>query len=130
MAVVIGLDLDRFSDITKKKGWTEYSPNPATRYLSHAVYDFAEKHHATIVHGLDFEKGTEEAQIYCSDPDLEEVVADLEDMRHRIQEICETTLSIGIAKIASDIPVKSLKDFHLVKRALRESKRKKRIIIL
>lgn len=129
MAVVIALDLDRFSEMTKERGWTEYSPNPVTRYLSHAVLSFAEKHHATIMYGLDFERGTEEAQIYCSDPDLEEIISDLEDMRRDIQ-FMGTSLSIGIAHISSDMPVKSLKDFPLAKKALRESKRKKEIIIL
>lgn len=129
MAVVIALDLDKFSEVTKERGWTEYSPNPVTRYLSHAVYSFSGKYHATIIYGLDFERGTEEAQIYCSDPDLEEIISDLEAMRRDIQSM-GTTLSIGIAHITSDIPVKSLKDFPLAKKALRKSKRKKEIIVL
>jgi len=130
MAVVIALDLDRFSDVTRRKGWTEYSPNPVTRYLSHAVSEFAEKHQATVLYGLDFERGTEEAQIYCSDPDLEAVIADLESIRKEIQLVCETTLSVGIAHVASDVSVKSLRDFPLAKKALRESKRKKKIVLL
>jgi len=130
MAVVIMLDLDEFGEVTKRKGWTEYSPNPVTRYLSHAVSAFAEKYHATILYGLDFERGTEEAQIYCSDPDLEEVMTDLECIRKEIQTISETTLSVGIVNVPPDIPVKSLKDFPLAKKALRESKRKKKIILL
>lgn len=130
MAVVIALDLDRFSDVTRRKGWTEYSPNPVTRYLSHAVSEFAEKHQATVLYGLDFERGTEEAQIYCSDPDLEAVVTDLENVRKEIQIMGETTLSVGIASVASDISVKSLKDFPLAKKALKESKRKKKIVLL
>jgi hypothetical protein len=130
MAVIIALDLDNFSDITRKRGWTEYSPNPVTRYLSHAVSDFAETHHAAVLSGLDYERGTEEAQLYCSDPDLPQVIDDLERMRKEIESLCETTLSVGIVHITSDIPVKSLIDFPLVKKALRESKRKGRIIIL
>lgn len=129
MAVIIALDLDQFGDLTRKMGWTEYAPNPVTRYMSHAVSAFAEAHHATILWGLDSERGTEEAQIYCSDPDLDAVVADLETMRADVKRM-GCTLSIGIACIAPDIPAKSLKDFPLAKKALRKSKRKKKIILL
>lgn len=130
MAVVIALDLDKFSDVIKEKGWTAYSPNRVTRYLSHAVSAFAEKHHATVLYGLNFERGTEEAQLYCSDPDMQQVIADLECMREDIHTMGETTLSVGIASVARDIPVKSLKDFPLAKKALKISKRKKEIISL
>ena len=130
MAVIIALDLDKFSEVTKRKGWTEYSPNPVTRYVSHAVSEFAEKHHATILYGLDFERGTEEAQIYCSDPDLDSIITDLETIRKTVKNMGETTLSIGIASVTPDIPVKSLKDFPLAKKALKESKRKKKIVLL
>lgn len=130
MAVIIAVDLDDFTEVTKRKGWTEYSPNPITRYLSHAVSDFAQKHHATILHGLDFERGTEEAQIYCSDPDMKEVITDLEQIQTTVKHMGETTLSVGIAYVSSHVPVKSLKDFPLAKKALKESKRKKKIILL
>lgn len=129
MAVVIALDLDQFSEMTKRMGWTEYSPNPVTRYMSHAVSAFAEEHHATILCGLDFERGTEEAQIYCSDPDLDAIVINLEMMRSDVKKM-GCTLSIGIAYTPPDVPVKALKDFPLAKKALRESKRKKKIILL
>ena len=130
MAVIIAVDLDKFSEVTRKKGWTEYSPNPVTRYLSHAVSDFAEKHHATILCGLDFERGTEEAQIYCSDPDLDLIITDLECIRETIKTMGETTISIGIASVSVNIPFKSLIDFPLAKKALKESKRKKKIVLL
>ncbi len=129
MAVVVAVDLDNFGDLVKKRGWTTYSPNPVTRYLSHAVFNFAKKHSATIINGLDFERGTEEAVIYCSDPDLKSVITDLEVMRKEIYDLGETTLSVGITHIP-DIPVKSIKDFPLAKKALKESKRKGEIIIL
>ncbi|MBU7014646.1 MAG: hypothetical protein HXS52_14000 [Theionarchaea archaeon] len=128
--MVIALDLDRFGELTRKMGWTEYSPNPVTRYLSHAVADFAKTHQATILYGLDFERGTEEAQMYCSHPDMERMITDLETMRKEIRTISETTLSVGIAHITADVPVKALKDFPLAKKALKESKRKGRIVIL
>lgn len=130
MAVVIAVDLDNFCDVVKKKGWTTYSPNPVTRYLSHAVFAFCQKHTATIIHGLDFERGTEEAVIYCSDVDTDSITADLETIRKEIYVLGETTLSVGITHVPSDIPVKSLKDFPLAKKALKESKRKGEIIIL
>jgi hypothetical protein len=130
MAVIIAVDLDNFSEVTKKKGWTEYSPNPVTRYLSHALADFVRTHHAAVLHGLDFERGTEEAQIYCSDPDLDEIITDLHKIRTTIASMGETTLSVGIAHVSSHIPAKSLKDFPSAKKALRESKRKKKIVLL
>ncbi|KYK35549.1 MAG: hypothetical protein HXS46_02785 [Theionarchaea archaeon] len=129
MAVVIALDLDKFSEMTKKMGWTEYSPNVITRFLSHAVTEFARNHHATILHGVDVERGTEEAQIYCSDPDLDVIVGDLEQMRTDIQEL-GASLSVGIANVPSEISARLLKDFPLAKKALRESKRKKKIVLL
>lgn len=129
MAVVIALDLDKFSEMTKKMGWTEYSPNVITRFLSHAVTEFARNHHAAILHGVDVERGTEEAQIYCSDPDLDVIVGDLEQMRTDIQEL-GASLSVGIANVSSEISAKLLKDFPLAKKALRESKRKKKIVLL
>jgi hypothetical protein len=130
MALMIALDLDEFSKVTRQRGWTQYSPNPVTRYLSHAVSDLVETHHATVLHGLDFERGTEEAQIYCSSPDMETLIKDLEHIRSTIKSLGGTTLSIGIAQVPSQIPVTLLVDFPLVKKALRKSKRKKEIVIL
>ncbi|MBU7033435.1 MAG: hypothetical protein HXS53_12960 [Theionarchaea archaeon] len=130
MALLIALDIDEFSKVTRQKGWTQYSPNPVTRYLSHAVADLAEAHHATILQGLDYERGTEEAQIYCSSPHLESLIEDLEHIRSTIYSLGGTTLSIGIALVPSQIPVNLLVDFPLVKKALRKSKRKKEIVIL
>lgn len=130
MAVVIAVDLDNFADIVKERGWTSYSPNPVTRYLSHAVSAFCQKHAATIIHGLDIERGTEEAVIYCSDVDIDTITADLEMMRKEVYALYETTLSVGIAHVPSTIPVKLIKDLPLAKKALKESKRKGEIIIL
>lgn len=129
MAVVICVDIDRFGDMTREKGWTPYSPNPVTRYLTHAVSAFAERHAATILYGLDTERGTEEAQLYCSSPDLARIIEDLEEIRAEMRTM-GASLSVGIASVAPGIPLKALKDFPLAKKALRESKRKKEIVLL
>jgi hypothetical protein len=130
MAVIVAVDLDDFSTVTRQKGWTPYSPNPVTRYMSHAVSRLAQTHHATLLHGLDFERGTEEAQIYCSSPDMDVLLRDLEEMRATIVSLSGTTLSVGIVQVPSQIPPRSLVDYPLVKKALRKSKRKKKIILL
>jgi hypothetical protein len=130
MAVIVALDLDDFSTVTRQKGWTPYAPNSVTRYMSHAVSHLAETHHATILHGLDFERGTEEAQIYCSSPHMDALLKDLEQMRATVLSLGGTTLSVGIVQVPSRIPPRSLVDYPLVKKALRKSKRKKKIMLL
>lgn len=130
MAVIVAVDIDDFSRVTREKGWSPYSPNPVTRYLSHAISDLVHTHHATLLHGLDFERGTEEAQIYCSSPDMNRLIIDVEEMRTQVFSLSGTTLSVGIVQVPSQIPAHSLIDFPLVKKALRKSKRKKEIILL
>ncbi len=129
MAVIISLDLDNFSKITTERGWSQYSPNPVTRFLTHAVSNFAQNHHATVLSGVDSQRGTEEAQIYCSHPDLDKIIHDLNNIRRKIKEM-GVTLSVGIAQVPSDIPAKSLQDYPLAKKALRKSKRKGKIQVL
>jgi GGDEF domain-containing protein len=129
MAVVIALDLDNFTQVTTERGWSPYSPNPVTRYLTHAVSDFAQDHHATILSGVDSQRGTEEAQMYCSHPDMDTIIHDLNNICKKIQKM-GVTLSVGIAQIPFDIPAKSLQDYPLAKKALRKSKRKGKIIVL
>lgn len=129
MAVVIALDLDNFGQITTERGWSQYTPNKVTRYLTHAVTDFVQNHHATVLSGLDVQRGTEEAQIYCSYPDLDDITNDLKIIRQKIKEM-KVTLSVGIAQVPSSIPAKSLQDYPLAKKALEKSKRKGKIVIL
>jgi hypothetical protein len=129
MAVVIALDLDKFTQVITERGWSEYSPNPVTRYLTHAVSDFAQDHHATVLSGVDYKRGTEEAQVYCSHPDINTIIQDLNNICKKIQKM-GVTLSVGIAHVPSEIPAKSLQDYPLAKKALRKSKRKGKIIVL
>jgi len=67
---IVALDLDRFDEMVKEKGWNRYSPNTITGLLSNLVYDLSRKWSGTVVFGLDWRRGTEEAiiEIPCVEP--------------------------------------------------------------
>ncbi len=98
----IFLDLDNFKEIMKKMGWNEYKPNAITGSLSQLVQIFAAKHNANILWGLDQERGTEETYLEIVEPDPDELYADLEEIRKKIEKLGKETksnahLSIGVA---------------------------------
>ena len=78
------LDLDQFGKIIKEVGWSEYKPNRVTGCLSSLVMNLLSKHHGTHIQGLDNKRGTEEAILFFSDPDLEELLGDLESIKENI----------------------------------------------
>lgn len=101
--VVVILDLDRFKKIVKEMGWPEYSPNPITGLLSELVEDLARKHHAMIIYGLNWKRGTEEAILSCSSPNVDALLNDLEAIRRKVEDAgretgSNTTISIGVAQ--------------------------------
>ncbi|WXG41275.1 MAG: hypothetical protein WED07_11005 [Candidatus Freyarchaeum deiterrae] len=98
----IFFDLDKFKETMKKMGWTEFKPNAITGNLTQFIQMFASKHNANILWGLDQERGTEEAYLEIVEPDTEEISADLEVIRKKIEELGKETksnahLSIGVA---------------------------------
>jgi len=142
---VVILDLDRFKKIVKEMGWPEYSPNPLTGLLSELVDDLACKHHATIIYGLDWKRGTEEAILACSSPNVNSLLNDLEAIRKKVEDEgretgSNTTISIGAAQgpLLRFKPAASRKELfktpneRLAKRALQKAKRLggNRIVVL
>ncbi|MCE4606118.1 MAG: hypothetical protein F7B59_02150 [Desulfurococcales archaeon] len=55
------LDLDRFKEYTIQHELDDYKPNTVTGTLSRLVSALASKYSGSILHGLDWERGTEEA---------------------------------------------------------------------
>jgi len=107
----IFLDLDNFKEVMRKMGWSEFRPNPITGTLTQLVQRLAAKYNATVLWGLDPERGTEEAYMEVVEPDTEELISDLEEVRKEIEKLGKETksnahLSIGVAygKIGSAKP--------------------------
>ncbi len=135
--VVVALDLDHFNEVVRKAAWPRYSPNPITGLLSRLVEDLVIKRRGIVIYGLDWDRGTEEAVIEFVEPDLEDLLLDLEDLRRRIEEAGKTsgtgvTLSIGVSKYEAPDGVKPVKDRRALKsspyrylalKALRKAKR-------
>ncbi len=92
---VVIMDLDRFSDVVTERGWSEYSPNPATALLTRLVEEFARKWQGVVVYGLDEERGTEEAVIEIPFVEPEELLEDLTRIKQEINK-----LGIGITIVA------------------------------
>ena len=92
---VLVLDLDRFEETIEEKGWSQYTPNPATGLLSHLVEQLARKWSAVIVYGLDWERGTEEAVLEIPLVEPEELREDLERVKEEINR-----LGVGITIVA------------------------------
>ncbi len=92
---VVMMDLDRFSDVVAERGWSEYSPNPATALLTRLVEEFARKWQGVVVYGLDEERGTEEAVIEIPLVEPEELLEDLTRIKQEINK-----LGVGITIVA------------------------------
>ncbi len=92
---VIMLDLDQFGEIVRERGWSEYSPNPATALLTRLVESFVRKWQGVVVYGLDEERGTEEAVIEIPFVEPEELVEDLKRIKEEINR-----LGVGITIVA------------------------------
>ena len=101
-SALVMLDLDQFGKIIKEVGWSEYKPNQVTGLLSNLIANLLSKHHGTHIQGLDYERGTEEAILFFSAPDLEELLDDLESLKLKIHLLGKElalpiTISIGVS---------------------------------
>jgi len=99
--ITVFLDLDRFKEITRSMGWTEYKPNIITGSLTHLIEELVSRLRGVVVHGLDEERGTEEAIIKFIDADESEVLKGLEKVRREIEKLgkesgSNATVSIGV----------------------------------
>lgn len=135
--VIIVLDLDRFRKIVKEMGWSEYFPNPITGLLSSLVDELVRKHHAMVVYGLDWKRGTEETILACPSPDMGSLLKDLEAIRRKIEEAgketgSNATIGIGVAQgpLLRVKPTRSRRELfktptqRLAKRALQKAKQR------
>jgi hypothetical protein len=84
---VVIVDLDRFEEVVEERGWSQYSPNPATGLMTQLVKDFIRKWSGYIVYGLDEERGTEEAVIEIPLVCPEELREDLERIKTEINKL-------------------------------------------
>ena len=143
-SALIILDLDQFGKITKEAGWPEYKPNVVTGLLSDLVTELLSKHHGTHLSGLDYQRGTEEAVLFFSAPDPQELLDELEALKKKIQLLgrdlgLPVTLSIGVS-FGSPPPLRLRENsdltrmflFKSAKKALRKAKRQggNRIIVV
>lgn len=143
--VVVILDLDHFKKIVRDMGWAEYSPNPITSLLSELVDNLVHKHHAMMIYGLDWKRGTEETVLAFSSPDIDSLLEDLEVIRRKIKDAgketgSNATISIGVAhgpvlgvkQATSRRELFTTLTERLAKRALQRAKRQggNRIVIL
>jgi GGDEF domain-containing protein len=142
--VTVVLDLDNFKEVMKVMGWSEYKPNVVTGSLTRLVKEVASKLGGIVVHGLDEERGTEEAVVKFVGADVEEVLEELEKVRLEIERIgkesrSNATISAGVyvGPITSLKPqplsmAKKAPEVVMALRALKKAKKKggNRIVVL
>jgi GGDEF domain-containing protein len=142
--VTVVLDLDNFKEVMKVMGWSEYKPNVVTGSLTRLVKEVASKLGGIVVHGLDEERGTEEAVVKFVGADVEEVLEELERVRLEIERIgkesrSNATISAGVyvGPITSLKPqplsmAKKAPEVVMASRALKKAKKKggNRIVVL
>lgn len=97
---IVVMDLDRFEETTRLRGFDEYKPNIVTGLLSHLVEEFARKWSGVVVYGLDWERGTEEAVVEIPSVEASELERDLVKIA---EEVEKTGASITIVAITAPI---------------------------
>jgi GGDEF domain-containing protein len=104
----IFLDLDNFGECVRNMGWSEYTPNPISAFLTDEVERYIHERLSVLIWGLDQRRGTEEAIILSYDP-IESIQAWCYDLIEDVKAIAtelnaSTSLSCGIATgIVSEI---------------------------
>ena len=133
-AIVI-LDLDQFGSKMKALGWSEYKPNVITGSLTELVTSLLTRHHGTHIRGLDYQRGTEEAVLFFSDPNSEQLLKALKHIMVEIEKLGRdlsqsTTLSIGISfgpvppiRLHQNSDLKQVFLYKYSKKALRTAKK-------
>lgn len=97
--LIIVLDLDKFEEFIREKGWDPYKPNIITGTLTSLVEDFARKWNGVIIYGLDRKRGTEEVviEIPYGYEYLDEIVKDLYKIKEEINKL-GASISIVVVK--------------------------------
>jgi len=98
---IIVIDLDRFEEEVRRRGWSEWRPNEATGLLSSLVEWLARKWMGVVVYGLDWDRGTEEAVIEIPLVEPWEVEGDL----RRILEALRREAGVTATAVALRGPV-------------------------
>ena len=129
------LDLDQFGSITKQIGWPEYAPNQVTGLLTELIQELLSKNHGTHIRGLDYQRGTEEAILFFSAPDLQQLITDLKSLKTKIyllgkQLELPVTISIGVSfgklppiRLRDDSKLMKTLLFKMAQKALRMAKK-------
>ncbi len=110
--LIIVLDLDRFEEFMKEKGWDPYKPNIVTGTLTGLVEDFARKWKGVVIYGLDRERGTEEAviEIPYGHEYLEEIVSDLENIKREINRLGASISIVVVKDYVYPVPASSRRE--------------------
>jgi len=128
---IIVMDLDRFGDLVREKGWSEYTPNIVTGTLTSLVEWFVSKWRALVVFGLDVERGTEEVVLEVPGVEPEELKEDLEYIRRRIKELGASITIVAVKGYVGLKPARSRREAYygtpsrtLAHKLLRKAKRR------
>ncbi len=128
---IIVMDLDRFGDLVREKGWSEYTPNIVTGTLTSLVEWFVSKWRALVVFGLDVERGTEEVVLEVPGVEPEELKKDLEYIRRRIKELGASITIVAVKGYVGLKPARSRREAYygtpsrtLAHKLLRKAKRR------
>ncbi len=136
---IVMIDLDDFEQVTQTLGLDEYKPNFATGELTNLIESFANKKRGVIIHGLDRERGTEEAVIEIPYTSPEEVIKDLEEIMEKLSSIgVKATIAVAEGMVSARPALNPKEAFkgtpwrHAVYKMLRKIKRRGggRLIVL
>ncbi|MEM0340860.1 MAG: hypothetical protein QXN05_05175 [Acidilobaceae archaeon] len=108
-ALVI-LDLDRFKEFSKAKGFSEYTPNEITGLLSHLVDAFVRKWNGVVVYGIDWERGTEEAIIEIPEVEAEELEQDLIEIAEEVRRAGASITIVALTGYIFGVPARSRRE--------------------
>jgi len=128
---IVVIDLDRFSEVVRERGWSEYTPNPATGLLTSLIERLVAKWRAVVVYGLDEERGTEEVVLEIPYTEPEELERDLEAVREELNRLGVGVTIVAVKGYVGLKPARSRREAYtgtpfrrMAYRLLREAKRR------
>ncbi len=99
---IVMIDLDNFEQVTQTLGLDEYKPNFATGELTNLIESFANRKRGVIIHGLDPERGTEEAVIEIPYTTPEEVIKDLKMIMEKLSSLgVKATIAVSEGMVSA-----------------------------
>lgn len=112
---IVLIDLDNFKAVVEKMGWSEYTPNPITSLLTTLTKSLVSRKFATVIYGLNEERGTEEVLLEFTDIDEKDLLKEVECIRQAIEREgirtgSHATVSIGVVIVKGERPVSFNKD--------------------